>query len=70
MSYTNDELKTWNIIYRQLANLYPTHACKQHINALKILERECNYNENCIPQLEDVSKFLISNSNSLDKKFV
>ena len=61
VNYTNDELKTWKIIYQQLTALYPTHACKQHINALKVLESECNYSENSIPQLEDVSRFLRSN---------
>lgn len=58
VKYSADELKTWKIIYQQLSALYPTHACKQHINALKVLETECNYSENSIPQLEDVSRFL------------
>ena len=60
VNYTNEELKTWQIIYQQLTALYPTHACKQHISALKVLENECNYSENSIPQLEDVSRFLRS----------
>lgn len=62
--YTNDEFKTWGLIYRELKELYKTHACKEHIEAFEALEKENIYNPNWIPQLEDVSTFLKS-----DKSF-
>ncbi|CAF0731497.1 unnamed protein product [Brachionus calyciflorus] len=58
VNYTSDEVKTWNLIYRELADLYPTHACKQHIEAMKNLEKNGIYSPDFIPQLEDVSNFL------------
>lgn len=38
--------------------LYPTHACKEYNKHYPLLFSKCNYLENNIPQLEDVSKFL------------
>ncbi|XP_060759448.1 tyrosine hydroxylase 2 isoform X2 [Neoarius graeffei] len=45
-------------VYRTLTSIYPTHACRQFLDGLQQLERECGYGEHKIPQLRDVSKFL------------
>ena len=63
--YADDEIKTWNLIYNQLNKMYTSCACKEHIEAFKQLEDANIYSPHFIPQLEDVSKFLKSNYNTI-----
>ena len=60
VEYTKTEIGTWKKIYNNLKNLFPTHACKEFNRVLPLLEQHCGYNENNIPQLEDVSQYLKS----------
>ena len=56
--YSEDEHKTWQTVYAQCKSLYPTMACSAHVRIFKMLEDRGIYNEEYVPQLEDVSNFL------------
>ncbi|XP_072207048.1 tyrosine 3-monooxygenase-like [Excalfactoria chinensis] len=58
IEYTVQEIATWREVYRKLRSLYPTHACTQYLDAFQQLEKYCGYQEDNIPQLQDVSRFL------------
>ncbi|KAJ8262000.1 hypothetical protein GJAV_G00160960 [Gymnothorax javanicus] len=58
VNYTSEEVATWKQVYQTLRSIYPTHACRQYLETLLQLEKDCGYGEDDIPQLRDVSNFL------------
>nr|BAF79887.1 tryptophan hydroxylase [Dugesia japonica] len=62
IEYTKDEITTWGNVYRELTKLYPTHACREFLENLPLLQKYCGYREDNIPQLEEVSQFLKNRS--------
>ncbi|XP_075228831.1 phenylalanine hydroxylase [Lycorma delicatula] len=58
IDYTKEEIDTWGKVFRQLTELYPTHACKEFNHVFPLLIENCGYREDNIPQLEDISNFL------------
>ncbi|XP_043915710.1 tryptophan 5-hydroxylase 1 [Protopterus annectens] len=58
IEFTEEEIKTWGTVFRELNKLYPTHACREYIQHLPLLMKHSGFREDNIPQLEDVSNFL------------
>ena len=58
VEYTAEEIETWRVIYEELVRLYPTHACREFNYILPLLQQNCGYGPDQIPQLQDVSDFL------------
>lgn len=63
IEYTEEEVKTWGTVFRELTKLYPTHACAEYNHVFPLLVENCGYREDCIPQFEDISNFLKGNNN-------
>ncbi|CAL8243261.1 unnamed protein product [Lota lota] len=58
VEFTEEEVRTWGVAFRELNKLYPSHACREYLKNLPLLTQYCNYREDNIPQLEDISRFL------------
>ncbi|GAM20678.1 hypothetical protein SAMD00019534_038530 [Acytostelium subglobosum LB1] len=58
IEYSEEEIKTWGVVFRKLKEIYPTHACRQHRYVFPLLEQNCGFSETNIPQLQDISEFL------------
>lgn len=58
VEYTEEEIKTWGMVFKNLTKLYKTNACREHNHVFPLLIDNCGYREDNIPQLEDVSNFL------------
>lgn len=70
IEFTQEEVKTWGVVYRELNKLYPTHACREYLKNLPLLSKYCECREDNIPQLEDVSRFLRGKLSILIKIFL
>jgi len=60
VDYIKEDIDTWRVVYEQLDTMLESMACEQHVRVFRLLERECGYAKDNIPQLEDVSNFLKS----------
>lgn len=58
VEYTPREIETWRQIYDKVVHLYKEHACKEYNHIFPLMEENCGYSRDNIPQLEDVSQFL------------
>ncbi|CAG0886544.1 unnamed protein product [Cyprideis torosa] len=58
IQYTEQEVKTWGVIFGELRKLYPKYACAEYNQNWPLLEKFCGYRQDNIPQLEDINIFL------------
>ncbi|OMJ26389.1 Phenylalanine-4-hydroxylase [Smittium culicis] len=58
IEYTPEERQTWKSVYNNLKQSYQGRACAEFLNIFPLLESNCGYSPDSIPQIEDVSKFL------------
>jgi len=60
VNYTEQEKGVWKVVFNNLTRLYKTHACYEHNHVFPLLEENCGFSEDEIPQLQTVSDFLKS----------
>lgn len=59
VEYTDSEVDTWETVYTKLTSLYPSLACREHNEALAQLTGAGIYGPRRIPQLQDLSDFVL-----------
>ncbi|TVS16766.1 MAG: hypothetical protein EA417_08940 [Gammaproteobacteria bacterium] len=60
VDYTEQEIETWGIVYRKLAELHQQRGCAAYLEAFEHMARACSYAADNIPQAAEVSAFLES----------
>jgi phenylalanine-4-hydroxylase len=58
--YTTEEVRTWSIVYSQLRSFTAAYGVESYNRVFPLLEKNCGYAEDNIPQLQDISAFLKS----------
>ncbi|KAI9296868.1 hypothetical protein K502DRAFT_323553, partial [Neoconidiobolus thromboides FSU 785] len=58
IEYNEVEIQTWGEVYRKTMDLYKKYACKEYLHVFPLLEKNCGFSANNIPQIEDISRFL------------
>jgi phenylalanine-4-hydroxylase len=58
MEYTEAEKAVWRELYDNLTTSCETYGCEEFNNMLPLLETNCGYSRDNIPQLQDISDFL------------
>lgn len=59
IEYTKEEIETWGTVYKYLDGFHKKHACKEYLAVKEKLELACGYGVDRIPQVADISKFLM-----------
>jgi phenylalanine-4-hydroxylase len=59
IDYTEEETTTWGAVYSRLSECTEKWGCKEQLRVMPQLEKECGYAPNNIPQLQDISEFLM-----------
>ena len=59
LDYTEEEDRVWKFCYERLIDMFKTNACEEFNWSINEFQKEIGLNANQIPQLEDISAFLI-----------
>jgi phenylalanine-4-hydroxylase len=59
LSTPSEETKTWGTVYKKLKSLQDKYACPEYVQIMPLMEKHCGYSETNIPQVQDISKFLL-----------
>ena len=59
IKYSEQEQQTWSTVFKGLQPIHDLFACRAYRSAFPLLEKLCGYSPNRIPQLQDVSAFLL-----------
>jgi hypothetical protein len=60
VAYTANELATWRVVYDKLRGYTQEFACDSYNRVFPLLEQHCGYAPDHVPQLQDISAFLLS----------
>mmetsp|Transcript_24403 Transcript_24403/g.35855 ORF Transcript_24403/g.35855 Transcript_24403/m.35855 type:complete len:437 (-) Transcript_24403:146-1456(-) len=60
ITYTQNEIDTWGAVFDRLSELQEKYACKEYLHSLALMKRYCGYSNNRIPQAQDISDFLMT----------
>ncbi|CAL1267596.1 unnamed protein product, partial [Larinioides sclopetarius] len=58
VDYTQDEIKTWKIVFERLTDLHQKYACSAYRKCFRMLLEEGYFSPEAIPQMQDISVFL------------
>lgn len=61
--YTPEEISVWTAVWDRMEELWNKYACKEYLQALKLMKEYCGYGREDIPQQQDISNFLLRCSN-------
>ena len=57
ITYRPEEVETWGKVYRRLQAIRE-YACNEYKKVMPLMEAQCGYGPDSIPQVEDISRFL------------
>lgn len=60
IDYSKEEVETWGTVYGRMEALWKKYACKEFQYILPLLQSNCGYARDNIPQQQDISEFLKS----------
>jgi len=62
IDYTDEETRTWGAVYDRLSECHAKWACSEFLQVVPQMEKYCGYSNSNIPQLADISDFLLQSS--------